>query len=114
MIPGTGNLSATLRGDTWGGVPSITISPTTGATLESAAMQWRDESGIVRIEFGTEDGTIAIDDAGPVEWVLSIPARDLEIPAGVFQFDLQCVDANGARKTYWRGSIEVQQDVTYP
>ena len=112
MIPGTANPSAQLRGDTWTGFPSITISPGPGVALASAKMQLKDSAGIVQKEFSTTDNSITIADGGTGDWILAIPSAKLDIPAQDYQFDLQTTDANGAVRTYWRGILPLQQDVT--
>lgn len=115
MIPGTGNLSAKLRGDYWAGIPSITISPTpqgSTGTLSAARMQWRGPDNSVAIEFTTADGTMTISDDGTAQWVLAIPGRDLNVAANSYRLDLQCQDSSGNFFTPWRGTVEVQQDVT--
>ena len=113
MIAGSANLSAFMRGDTWGGIPSITITPTTGQTLASARMMWRDTTGACVLSLTTSDGSMTITDAGPDSWILAVPAMKPDVPAGVFLFDLECTDSAGTVKTYWRGNIEAQQDQTY-
>jgi len=112
MIPGSANPSPQLRGDTWQGWPSITIDPAPGVALESAKMDFRNQQGQIIFTLSTEDESMTIVNASTTLWVLSVPARKLDAPADNYNFDLQTTATDGTIRTYWRGILPLQQDIT--
>lgn len=112
MIPGTANPSAKLRGDYWEGWSSITISPGPGVALASAKIEFSDPEGRKHLTLSTADDSITITQGGTGDWILAVPGRTLDIPATDYSFELQTTDANGNVRTYWRGTVQIQQDIT--
>lgn len=114
MIPG---VSATLdsslayvQGDTWGGIPGITIlvngSPP-AANVSVAKMQFRptQNSADTLIELSSTDATISITSAA--NWTFVVPAQELDLQAGVYAWAFQTEDVGGVLQTYLQGSIQV-------
>jgi len=112
MIPGIANPAATLRGDWWDGWPSITITPSPGTTLTSAKIEFRGADNSVAKTLSTTDSTITIGTAVGTSWVLTVPGMTWDIPAGSYNFDLETKDENDHKRTYWKGVLTLQQDVT--
>jgi hypothetical protein len=115
MIPGTYHMHSILRGDSWRGLPSIVVrvngSPPASA-LASARMQFRQlpVSPSVGHELSTAAGSITITSAA--NWELSIPAQELPLGARLWYWDLETTDAAGTVRTYLKGTLEIQQDVS--
>lgn len=115
MIPGTANPTATLRGDYWDGWQSISINDPGVCpvrTLTSAKMEFRGADNQVEKTLSTEDGTITIGTAIGTAWVLTVPGLTWDIAAGSYNFDLQTIDDLSKKRTYWRGILTLQQDIT--
>jgi hypothetical protein len=111
MIPGTGNLPATLRGTTWEGIPSLTVNPVT-QTAVAAKMQLVSGAGKVEKEFSTYDDSILIVKANGPTWEFSVPKVLLDIPAGIYVFDFIVKTDDGDILPYIRGRLPVEQNVT--
>jgi len=112
MIPGIANPAATLRGDYWDGWPSITITPSPGSTLTSAKIEFRGPDSALAKTLTTEDGTITIGTAVGTSWVLAVPGLTWDIAAASYNFDLETEDNLGRKRTYWKGVLTLQQDIT--
>ncbi len=114
MIPGTANPSPDLRGDKWNGWNSIRIEDPAVCpiyTLESVKIEFRGADNQVAKTLSTDD-TITIGTAIGTAWVISVPGFVWDIPAGSYNFDVQTTDTLGNPRTYWRGQLTLQQDVT--
>ena len=115
MIPGLANPSPQLKGDTWAGWSSVNISPCpVGKVLASVKIEWKDSRGCVAMTRSTADGSVTITDDGSAstEWEYSVDGGLITIAAGDYTFDHQTTDADGAVRTYWRGTHTIQQDIT--
>lgn len=117
MTPGTYTMPTFVRGDTWQGVDSMTITVNSAApanSLSSVLTQFRRNrtaTGEPLLELSSADASeIVIDDAD--NWVIQFPPQQLSLPAGTFYYDIQFTDSSGAVKTYVSGTIVVQPDVT--
>ncbi len=109
MTPGEVTLSSYSYGDTWNGIAQITVavggSPP-AANLASVEMEFRPRSvpsKQAKLLTSPDDITIV----SAANWEISIPAQDLELNAGKYDWYLTTVDADGVRKTYIKGTIEV-------
>jgi hypothetical protein len=108
------NIPSHRRGDTWGGINSITFTvngsalPLTGAAVK---MEFREDIDAPPIlTLSTETSSIVI---GQAPGVLQIPPKLINIPFGKYQYDLQITFANGVVKTYMSGTWEIVPDITY-
>jgi hypothetical protein len=116
MIPGTYNLPSVTEGDTWVGVPSITIAingDPPASSLARVAMQFRrrhtDADALVSLHSGSGGG-ITIDDAAG--WEIAVPPQVLTLDAGSYVYDLETEDATGVIRTYLAGRLTVLPQVT--
>lgn len=104
-------------GDTWDGIPSITIG-SSGANdllgLSSAKMQFRLQKargGAALDEISSANSGILIENSGD-PWGIKIPPRNLNLLVGDIFYDLETINASGEIKTYLEGIIPILQDVT--
>ena len=104
------------RGDTWTGIPSLLIRDSNGDPLPSevvsAEMMLRPSFGARKVvmTFSTADGTIGIEDAG-MGWI-TIPPRLMDVPAGIYYYDLQVTYADGRVLSPLNGTMTLNQDAT--
>lgn len=111
MVPGTSaQLDANLayvQGDTWGGIPSITVSPAPAYTAQTAIFGIKRNAADVNPlkQLTSTDGDIVISDA--TNWIFSIPAQDLVLNAGSYVWQFRIIDSNGNVQTYIQGSMQV-------
>ena len=109
MTPGEITLSSYVYGDTWNGINEIVVTidgVAPSASLASVEMEFRSKlvpSNVAKLLTSPDD--ITISDA--VNWEISIPAQDLGLTAGVYNWYLQTTDADDIVKTYVQGTIEV-------
>lgn len=110
----TFTIPAHRRGDTWGGINSIVIS-TDGTPVNlsgsSIKMQFREDiDAPVILEFSTENSIISLIEN--LEGALCINPTIIDIPYGVYRYDLQVTYPNGTVKTYINGTWEIVPDIT--
>ena len=111
MVPATSaQLDANLayvQGDTWGGIPSITISSAPAYTAQSAIFGIKVNLASVNPirQLTSEAGEITISDA--TNWIFAIPAQTLVLPAGSYVWQFRVTDSNGSIQTYIQGSLQV-------
>ena len=106
------------RGDTWDGIPSITISLSTVAGVTpinlsgaEVRMDFRYEPDTPpAISFSSLSGTIVILD--PAGGNFQIPARMIEIPYQTYNYDLQVNYPTGVVKTHMTGTWKIVADYT--
>jgi hypothetical protein len=115
MIPGQStvlnNQLAFVQGDTWGGIPTITITPAPNYTVVSAEMQFRESKVAVLASatLSTDDGTIVINN--DTTWNFTIPVQNLPLTTGTYDWQFQTVDSQGSIQTYLQGTIQVLEDI---
>ena len=118
MTPGTSaQLDANLafvQGDTWGGIPSITVTPAPAYTAEVAVFAIkRTPADLQPIkQLSSEDGEIVISDSAT--WIFTIPVQQLDIPSGTYVWQFRVTDANGGIQTYLQGSMSVLTRYSLP
>jgi hypothetical protein len=109
MTPGEVALSSYSYGDTWNGIAEITVAVggnPPASNLASVEMEFRSRAvPSKQAKQLTSPSDITISDA--VNWEISIPAQDLELTAGKYDWYLTTVDADGIRKTYIKGTLDV-------
>ena len=118
MKPSTYNFPDMVRGDTFDGIAELQITVDSAApsvALASVRIHFRrsKRAGAILKSLSSEDSpaTISIDNADT--WLISIPSsNDLDLPVGKSFYDMEFTDADGRKKTYIAGTIEVLHDVT--
>jgi hypothetical protein len=105
---------AFVQGDTWGGIPSITLTPHPNYNVASAEMQFRESKVAVlpSATLTTSDDSIIIND--PVNWEFMIPVQNLPLTAGTYDWQFQTTDVEGNVQTYLQGTIQVYLDIVRP
>ena len=107
------------RGDSWRGIPSITVRFKDGShptnPVSSAEIKFRvnatDETHVLYLR--TADNTIQILNAA--QWNFAIPQiLNFSVPVGRYVGDFETVDTTGFRETYCNFIMTVGQDVTRP
>ena len=114
MTPANYNLPDAYRGDSYGPV---------SLKIKDQAGNYIDFTNVLRIEshiknkknyttvlcWSTTDGTISIQGESIV--LTEVPGNKMKMPAGVYDYDLQVIDAYSIR-TYLKGVFLVEGDVT--
>lgn len=118
MIPGTSaQLDANLafvQGDTWGGIPSITVTPAPSYTADSAIFAIKRNASDVQTlkQLSSADGEIVISD--DTNWIFAVPAQPLNLNAGTYVWQFRVTDSNGGIQTYLQGSFQVLNQYSLP
>jgi len=118
MLPGQSTTLndqlAFVQGDTWGGIPSITLTPAPNYNVVSAEMQFRESkvSVLPSATLSTDDGSIVINNAGT--WSFTVPVQDLPLTAGTYDWQFQTTDTQGSVQTYLQGTLQVHLDIVRP
>ena len=114
MLPGESTtLNAQLafvQGDTWGGIPVITLDPVPNYSVSSARMPFRESGfeGAPVVTLTSAAGGITINNAST--WSFTMPAQALPLPAGTYDWQFQTTDSQGSTQTYLQGTITVEPD----
>ena len=118
MIPGTSsqldsNL-AYVQGDTWGGIPSITVTPAPSYTAVSAIFAIKRQPSDVQVvkQLNSVDGEIVITDAA--NWIFTIPNQALALNAGTYVWQFRVTDSDGGIQTYLQGSMQILSQYSLP
>jgi hypothetical protein len=118
MIPGTSaQLDANLayvQGDTWGGIPTITVTPAPSYTADSAIFAIKRQASDIQVvkQLSSGDGEIVISD--DTNWIFTIPAQTLALNAGTYVWQFRVTDSNGGIQTYLQGSMQVLPQYSLP
>jgi hypothetical protein len=102
----TFNLSQYITGDTWSGIPAITITRNgsaldlTGATAEIHVRFQIDAPTVVL--FTTENNSILILDP-PINGILQVPPQIVNVPPANYIWSLKVTLANGEVDTFVSG-----------
>jgi hypothetical protein len=103
-----------LRGDTWPGITSITITTNNVPVSLSGAsikMQLREDlDAPVVLELSTANGGITI--TNPLSGIFQIPPQIIDIPFDTYNYDIQVTFPNGVIKTYIAGTWVITPDIT--
>jgi hypothetical protein len=104
-----------LRGDTWDGITSISLSKNDVPLILTGAkvlLQFRKEvDSPVALELSTDNGGITITD--DLNGIISVPPVLITMRYGIYQYDLQVVLADGYTKTYMKGSWKIIGDISH-
>jgi hypothetical protein len=119
MTPGTSTTLdaqiAFVEGDTWGGIPSITVTPTPGPDVASARMHFRESwispRVLVRLDSSNAD-EITITSAA--NWTFEVPVQSLSLKAGNYVWQFETTDTDDRIQTYLQGEIQVLSDIVTP
>ena len=107
-------MPSALRGDTWPGISSITITISgTPVSLSAASikMQLREDlDSPVALELSTNNNLIVI--TNPLSGVFQIPPQIIDIPFGTYNYDIQVTFPNGVITTYITGTWQITPDIT--
>ena len=110
------NFPEHISGDTWSGINSMIISETnTPVNLSNCkiVMQVRSSHNLASplvYEFSTLKNTILIISA--VGGVINVPSQDINIPPGLYNYDLKIIFPNGNKKTYLTGEWKILPNIT--
>ncbi len=105
-----------ISGDTWDGINTITItSDESPINLENCEVfihlkSAKNPASPLMYEFSTLKNTISIvfAQAG----IISIPSQTIDLPVGIYQYDLKILFPNGSIKTYLKGEWEILPNVS--
>jgi hypothetical protein len=119
MIPGTSTTLnsqlAFVEGDTWGGIPSIIITPTPGPDVASARMHFRESWVSPRVLVRLDSANASeITIVSASDWEFTVPIQPLPLKAGNYVWQFETTDANGRVQTYLQGEIQVLSDIVTP
>jgi len=100
-------ISPHVTGDTWKGIPLITLQRNGSAINLSGAIvdmkvRFQIDSPSV-INFSTKDNTINIREPA-TSGNITIPQQIVSIPVGIYQYDIKVTFPDGLVKTYFRGN----------
>jgi hypothetical protein len=110
----TYDIPAHKAGDTWQGIPSITIFRNgsaldlTGATAKMQVRFKTDSPSV--IDFSTQDNTITF--LTSVSGLINIPPRLVDLPPATYIYDLKITLATGEVKTFLEGDWPITSHVT--
>jgi len=118
MIPVFVELDDYYRGDTWDG---ITIGPILFDNIDpeyplsACYIDFRDENGTLGYSFRTTPsighGEIIIIDSD--KWEVKIFPTELPLMVGCWYWDFETMDSSGFKRTLYKGSMRVIEDITY-
>lgn len=114
MLPGILTVEGMVEGDTWRGVPSLTVTiddATPTSPLASVRMQFRKRTGsVVGDEMSTANGRIAILNAA--SWQVQIGPSAMNLEAGSWPFDIEFTAISGSVYTLLKGTLKVAAGIT--
>ena len=101
---------AIYAGDTWPGLPQITIrinsDPPSDALASASLIFYLAEKGPLNpaLTLTSEEEISITDDAN---WVIETPAQALALPPGEWTFRFALTDAEGVKRTYLIGTLTI-------
>jgi hypothetical protein len=102
------------RGDTWAGFESFIIKVNnTPVDLTNASIKIDFRKQIdspVALTLSTANGSVVL--SNPSQGIFSIPPRIINIPFGIYLYDIQVTYPNGVVTTYVEGTWEIVADIT--
>jgi hypothetical protein len=115
MKPAFFEIPSFVRGDTWNGINSISITVNSSfpiASVVSSRIQFKthkkDTTALATLT--SADGSIVITDVDA--WTFHIPQQNIDLPVGKLFWDMEIVDSSDNVRTYLEGTVTVLQDVT--
>jgi hypothetical protein len=112
----TYDFPAHISGDTWSGINSITIASNgIPVNLENSEViiqvrSSKNPSSPLVYEFSTLTSTILI--VSESYGIINIPQQIIDIPVGMYQYDLKIISQNGTIKTYLKGEWEILPNIS--
>lgn len=110
----TYDIPAHRAGDTWKGIPNITIFRNGSAlNLTNAKAQMKVRYQIdapTVIEFNSNDNSIVF--VAPTSGILGIPAKVIDVPPAKYVYDLEITLASGEIKTFMEGKWTILSQVS--
>ena len=114
MLPGKLTVEGMVEGDTWRGVPSLTVTIdglVPSVALAGVKMQFRKRiGGVVGDELSTANGRISILSAA--NWQVRIGPSMLELTQGSWLFDCEFTAVDGSVYTMLKGTLQVAAGIT--
>jgi hypothetical protein len=110
------NFPKHITGDTWDGISSITILSQgsainlTNCEVTVQIRSWENLASPVVFEFSTVNNNLLI--LLPELGVINIPAQVVDIPVGLYKYDLKVKFPSGIIKTYLKGDWEIIPSIT--
>jgi hypothetical protein len=110
------NFPKHISGDTWDGINSITIKSRnipidlTNCIINIQVRSAFNLASPVVFEFSTIDDSILI--ISPLSGIINIPSKLVDIPVGLYKYDLQIQYPSGSKKTYLMGEWEIIPNIT--
>jgi hypothetical protein len=110
------NFPKHISGDTWNGINSITIlSEGSAVNLQNCDVNIQVRSmynlaSPVVYEFSTSKNTILI--TSGIGGIINIPPQIINIPIGLYKYDLKIFFNTGVKKTYLTGEWEILPSIT--
>ena len=102
------------RGDTWVGISSFPLTVNgIPVNLTNAAIKIDFKKQVdspVALTLSTAASSIVI--TQPTQGIFSIPARIINIPFGLYLYDVQVTFSSGIITTYVEGAWEIVADIT--
>jgi len=105
-----------ITGDTWDGISSITILSQgsaidlTNCDVNIQIRSWKNLASPVVFEFSTITNNILI--ILPTLGVINIPPQIVDVPVGLYKYDLKVKFPTGVIKTYLQGDWEIIPSIT--
>lgn len=112
----TYNFPKHIAGDTWDGISSITIlSQGSAINLNNCEVSiqvrsWQNLASPVFFEFSNLNNSILI--IQPNNGTINIPPQIVDIPTGLYKYDLKVKFPIGNIKTYLKGDWEIIPSIT--
>jgi len=111
----TYNIPDHIRGDTWNGINSISLSKDGNPLQLSGAnilMQFRkDVDSPINLELSTSNNGITITSA--VSGIIQIPPALITMNYGTYKYDLQITLLDKSVKTYMKGTWTIVPDISH-
>lgn len=112
------NLPRHKKGDTFDGILfTVTVNGNpvdlTGAIIEMDIRNPDTEVSVLRLTSDIGEGGGITIDANPTLGKFSLDSMIINIPAEVYDYDIQITFTSGIIKTYVGGKWNIEQDVTY-
>ena len=115
-LPGRYTIPAAVTGDTFAGIPELSITINGSAptnSLSSVRMQFKTDATAASadLELTSAAGDITINDAAA--WNITVEPFTNSLAAAIYGYDIEFTDSAGNIKTYVAGTWDVVQDVTF-
>lgn len=110
------NFPKHISGDTWDGITSITVLSRscpinlTNCEISIQIRLGKNLASPVVFEFSTIHNNLLI--INPSEGIINIPPQIVNIPTGIYMYDLRVKFPSGTIKTYLRGEWEIIPAIT--